>query len=168
VDISSLVQRQLVCESLYSTCESKKALSRKEVTRMFSTGLTEIVLIVKDVKASARFYQEVVGLLPQGEADEQWAWFFAGKPENLQRLALHTGSLLFEEHSPLPEGERWGRIHYAFFVPPDRLEEAVSHVRRHHVEMYGPVHFDWKNVVSYYFYDPDGNLLEFWSPQPTS
>lgn len=135
---------------------------------MFSTGLTEIVLIVNDVKAAARFYQEVVGLIPQHEADDQWAWFFAGDPENLQRLALHKGSLLFEGQSPFPEGERWGRVHYAFNVPHDRLEEAVSHVRRHNVEIYGPVHFDWKNVLSYYFYDPDGNLLEFWSPQPAS
>lgn len=135
---------------------------------MFSTGLTEIVLIVKDVKAAARFYQEVVGLIPQREAGDQWAWFFAGKPENLQRLALHKGPLLFEEHSPFPEGERWGRVHYAFFVPHDKLEEAVSHIRRHNVEIYGPVHFDWKNVLSYYFYALDGNLLEFWSPQPTS
>jgi hypothetical protein len=72
---------------------------------MFSTGLTEMVLIVKDVNASARLYQEVVGLIPQHEADDQWAWFFAGKPENLQRLALHKGPLLFEEYSPFPEGD---------------------------------------------------------------
>ncbi|MDQ2715653.1 MAG: VOC family protein [Chloroflexota bacterium] len=135
---------------------------------MFSTGLTEIVLIVKDVKASARFYREVVGLIAQHEADDQWAWFFAGEPESLQRLALHKGPLLFEEHSPFPEGERWGRVHYAFIVPHDRLEEAATHVRAQGVDVYGQVNFDWMNVLSYYFYDLDGNLLEFWSPQPTS
>jgi catechol 2,3-dioxygenase-like lactoylglutathione lyase family enzyme len=31
---------------------------------MFSTGLAEIVLIVKDVPASTKFYREVVGLTP--------------------------------------------------------------------------------------------------------
>ncbi|HEY4388167.1 MAG TPA: VOC family protein [Ktedonobacteraceae bacterium] len=135
---------------------------------MFSTGLTEIVLIVKDVKAAARFYREVVGLIPQREANDAWAWFFAGKPESLQRLALHKGSLLFEEHSPFPEGERWGRVHYAFNVPRERLEEAVAHVQKQGVEVYGPVHFDWRDVLSYYFYDLDGHLLEFWSPQTSS
>ena len=28
----------------------------------------------------------------------------------------------------------------------------------------GPVEFDWLQARSYYFYDLDGNLLEFWSP----
>ena len=33
------------------------------------------------------------------------------------------------------------------------------------VELYGPVDFDDPfNARSYYFYDPDGNLLEFFSP----
>ena len=32
---------------------------------MFSVGLAEIVLIVNDVKASARFYRDVVGLTPE-------------------------------------------------------------------------------------------------------
>jgi catechol 2,3-dioxygenase-like lactoylglutathione lyase family enzyme len=32
------------------------------------------------------------------------------------------------------------------------------------VEVYGPEQLDWMNAESYYFYDPDGNLLEFWSP----
>ena len=132
---------------------------------MFSTGLTELVFIVKDVQAAARFYREVVGLIPQSEANDEWAWFFAGEPENRQRLALHKGSLLFEEHSPFPEGGRWGKVHYAFIVPRERLDEAVAHAQKHGVEVYGPVHFDWQDVLSYYFYDLDGNLVEFWSPQ---
>jgi len=27
------------------------------------------------------------------------------------------------------------------------------------------VELEWMNAQSWYFYDPDGNLLEFWSPQ---
>jgi catechol-2,3-dioxygenase len=133
---------------------------------MFSTGLAEIVLIVKDVIASAQFYRDVVGLIPISEADDAWAWFWAGDPERTQSVALHKGSLLFEDQSPLPEGERWGQVHYAFTVPAERLADAVEHVRGKGVEVFGPVHFDWMNATSYYFYDPDGNLLEFWSPHP--
>jgi catechol-2,3-dioxygenase len=133
---------------------------------MFSTGLAEIVLIVKDVRAAARFYHDVVGLAPESEADDSWAWFWAGQPGLPQRVALHKGTLLFEDQSPLPAGERWGQVHYAFNVPRERLAAAVEHVRGRDVEVYGPVHFDWMNASSYYFYDPDGNLLEFWSPDP--
>ena len=135
---------------------------------MFSEGLAEIVLVVGDVERSARFYGEVVGLTPETPAGDGWAWFWAGEPGRTQRLALHRGPLLFEEHSPLPEGRRWGRVHYAFVVPYEKLEAAVEHVRANGVEVYGPTYFDWMGATSYYFYDPDGNLLEFWSPEPTN
>jgi catechol-2,3-dioxygenase len=120
------------------------------------------------VPASARFYRDVVGLEPDGEASETWAWFWAGEPGAPQRVAVVRGPLLFEEHSPLPEGERFGRVHFAFNVPRERLEAAVENVRRHGIEVYGPKRFDWMSAEAWYFYDPDGNLLEFWSPDPKS
>ena len=132
---------------------------------MFAQGLSEIVLIVEDVQSAARFYREVVGLIPESEADDQWAWFWAGMSGQAQRVALHRGTLLFEEHSPLPDGERFGHVHFAFHVPHDQLDAAVNHVRTAGLEVYGPVHFEAMSADSYYFYDPDGNLLEFWSPR---
>jgi catechol 2,3-dioxygenase-like lactoylglutathione lyase family enzyme len=127
-------------------------------------GLSEIVLVVEDVPRAAKFYRDVVGLTVEHEASDEWAWFWAGEPGKPQRLALHKGPLLFEEHSPLPEGERFGRVHYAFEVPPDELEQAVARVRNAGADVYGPVEFEWMRARSYYFYDPDANLLEFWSP----
>ena len=133
---------------------------------MFTTGFAELVLIVADVGRSARFYREVVGLTPEKPVEDDWAWFWAGAPGHAQRLALRKGALLFEEHSPLPAARRWGRVHYAFVVPRERLEPAVAHLRESGAEVHGPVDFDWMRATSYYFYDPDGNLLEFWSPDP--
>jgi catechol-2,3-dioxygenase len=130
-----------------------------------SRGFAEIVLVVEDVSRAARFYEEVVGLTSRTDANDEWAWFWAGMPGMAQSLALHRGPLLFEEHSPLPEGERFGRVHYAFEVARDDLDKAVARVRSAGVEVYGPVDFDWMQARSYYFYDPDGNLLEFWSPE---
>ena len=131
---------------------------------MSSRGLAELVLIVEDVPKAAQFYREVVGLQLEHETSDEWAWFWAGKRGDPQRIALHRGPLLFEEHSPLPEGERFGRAHFAFEVARNELDEALERVRRAGVEVYGPVDFDWMNARSYYFYDPDANLLEFWSP----
>jgi catechol 2,3-dioxygenase-like lactoylglutathione lyase family enzyme len=131
---------------------------------LFTTGLAELVLIVEDVPRAAKFYREVVGLEPENPADEAWAWFFAGDSVKAQRIALHKGSLLFEEHSPHPAGHRFGSVHLALEVPRERFAEAVDHVRRSGTEVYGPTRFDWMSATSYYFYDPDGNLLEFWSP----
>jgi catechol 2,3-dioxygenase-like lactoylglutathione lyase family enzyme len=133
----------------------------------FVRGYSEIVLIVEDVEAAARFYREVVRLEPQTEPHDGWAWFWVDQPDGRQRLALHRGSLLFEEHSPHPPGARFGHVHFAFEVPREDFEEAAEHVRSHGVEVFGPTRFDWMRATSYYFYDLDGNLLELWSPDPS-
>jgi catechol 2,3-dioxygenase-like lactoylglutathione lyase family enzyme len=133
---------------------------------MSSRGLSEIVLIVEDVPRAAEFYERVVGLELEQRSGDEWAWFFAGASDRKQRVALHRGRLMFEEHSPYPEGERFGRVHFAFEVPRDELDAAIERVRAAGVEAWGPVDIDWMEAQSYYFYDPDGNLLEFWSPEP--
>jgi catechol 2,3-dioxygenase-like lactoylglutathione lyase family enzyme len=127
-----------------------------------AAGISEIVLVVEDVARSAEFYEDVVGLEPISRTGDTWAWFDAGAPN--QRLAVHKGSLLYEEHSPHPEGHRFGNVHFAFEVPRDRFEEAVEDVRSKGVPVYGPTELEWMSSTAYYFYDPDGNLLEFWSP----
>jgi catechol 2,3-dioxygenase-like lactoylglutathione lyase family enzyme len=132
-----------------------------------SRGLSELVLIVEDVPKAADFYEHVVGLELEHRTGDEWAWFFAGTTDRKQRVALHRGPLMFEEHSPYPEGERFGRVHFAFDVARENLEAAVERVRAAGVEVYGPVELDWMNAQSYYFYDLDGNLLEFFSPNPT-
>ena len=92
-----------------------------------------------DVPRAAEFYEDVVGLEPFSRTGDEWAWFLAGEPGTEQRIAVHKGSLLFEEHSPHPEGHRFGNIHFALDVPRDRLDAAVAHVRSKGVEVYGPV-----------------------------
>jgi catechol-2,3-dioxygenase len=99
------------------------------------------------------------------EADEEWAWFWACEPEHDQRLALHKGTLLFEELSRFPEGQRFGTIHDALHVPAQRLQQPVEQVKSKGVAVYGPTDFTWRSARSSYFYDPDGNLLECWSPE---
>ena len=107
---------------------------------MPARGLSEIVLIVSDVAVSACFYRDVVGLTPVKPAEEDWAWFWMGEPGEPQRLAVHKGSLLFEEYSPYPEGERWGRVHFALLMPEPDLAVALERVKAHGVEVYGPTH----------------------------
>ncbi|HRJ50634.1 MAG: VOC family protein [Phycisphaeraceae bacterium] len=127
-------------------------------------GLSELVLIVADVSRSAAFYSDIVGLKLERPATDQWAWFTVGPTSGRQRLALHRGPLLFEEHSPRPPGERFGRVHFAMEVPRQDLDSQVERVRSAGVAVYGPVRLEWMLADSWYFYDPDGNLVEFWSP----
>lgn len=129
----------------------------------FAKGLSEIVLIVEDVGRSAAFYKDVVGLSPMAEPNDSWAWFWAGRPGQSQHLAVHKGSLGYEEESPHSGGPSWGQIHYAFEVESVDLESAVEHVRSCGVSVYGPEQHEWMGARAYYFYDPDGNLVEFWT-----
>ncbi len=136
-------------------------------SRRFSTGLAAVVLIVKDITVSARFYREVVGLVPETEKDDQWAWFWAGPPGGPQRIGLHTGSCLGEAPSSLLQGACREQIHCAFTIPREHLADAVAQVCAQGVGVLGPLHGDGaRQAISYYFYDPDGNLLEFWSLDP--
>jgi catechol-2,3-dioxygenase len=129
-------------------------------------GLSELVLIVADVPRSAAFYRDVVGLIPETAPTAEWAWFWAGAVGEAQRLAVHKGPLLFEEHSPRPPGARFGNVHFALELEHAEAGAALDRVRRAGVEVHGPVHFQWMNADSWYFYDPDGNLVEFWVPRP--
>lgn len=130
------------------------------------TGFAELVLVVRDVPLAAHFYREIVGLPPATQPTDSWAWFWAGAAGTNQRLAVHKGPLQYEEHSPLPAGRRFGPIHFALEVPRDQLDAQVERLRAHGVALFGPRHFEWMRATSYYFYDPDANLVEFWSPDP--
>src|SRR6185295_475044 len=82
-------------------------------TTMMSAGFHEIVLVVKDVQKSVRFYRDVVGLILRGEPTADWASFATISLEHPQWLGLRSGDLLFEEHSPRPKGQRFGPVHFA-------------------------------------------------------
>lgn len=126
--------------------------------------LSEIVLVVRDVAASARFYGEVVGLALEREPSPDWAWFRLNSGPNPQRLAVTRHTLLFEEHSPRPTGNRWGPTHFAFQVSRAELLSEVERLKRTGLVIHGPTRLEWMKADSYYFYDPDANLVELWSP----
>lgn len=134
---------------------------------MMSAGIHEIVLVVKDVAAAARFYRDVIGLTLRAEPTDQWAAFATISVENPQWLGLRKGHLLYEEYSPRPEGQRFGPVHFALQAldpsPKAFLQQAASHG----VKVYGPEKWEGRmNGESYYCYDPDDNLVEYWFPSP--
>ncbi len=124
-------------------------------------GFSELVLVVKDVPRATAFYRDAVGLTPEREPDEDWAWFLLSE-NPVQRLALTKGPLLFEENAPRTPA--FGAVHFAMLVERPDLAAALDRLRKHGVEILGPTHFEWMAAESHYFYDPDGNLAEFWTP----
>ena len=151
----------------------------------FTTAISEVTLGVEDIGKSVHFYGEILGLLPEMAPTELFATFWVGTPEDRQRLILasrklpplarredadskatrttSSGSLL-QSFSPA----KLGCTHYAMEVPREELEAALSRLREHGIEVTGPLDFEWMKARSYICLDPDGNLVELWSPNPES
>lgn len=129
--------------------------------------LFELVLVVKDVGVARRFYLDAVGLEPiSAPAGDDWASFHAGAPGSNAWIGLRKGTLLFEEFSPLPKGRRFGPVHFALRVPAEAKAESLARLDRHGVKVLGPEIWGGGRFrgESYYFYDPDNNLVEYWIP----
>ncbi len=61
-----------------------------------------------------------------------------------------------------------GRTHFALEVPHDRLQACVDRVRAHGIEVSGPLDYAWMSAEACLCFDPDGHLVELWSPNPAS
>jgi catechol 2,3-dioxygenase-like lactoylglutathione lyase family enzyme len=133
---------------------------------MLSAGIHEIVLVVNDVIKAAQFYRDVIGLTLRGDPSEDWASFATISLENPQWLGLRKGRLMHEEHSRRPEGQRFGPVHFALRAADRSPERFLQNARSHSVEVYGPEEFKGRmKGKSYYCYDPDDNLVEYWYPE---
>lgn len=132
---------------------------------MLSAGIHEIVLVVKDVAKAAKFYRDVMGLTMRGKPSEDWASFATISLEHPQWLGLRKGTLLYEEYSPRPEGKRFGPTHFALESREPSPEKFLQNARANSVEVYGPEIWEGRlKGKSYYCYDPDDNLVEYWFP----
>ena len=137
---------------------------------MGTRGISELIIKVDDVERVADFYRDVVGLTPDETAPDSASWFWTGEPENSPRFAVNKGRasladvLPFDEHSPIPEHERWKKAHFAFEVPDADLDAAVKRLKERDIPVFGPIDLDWMHARACYFWDPEGHLVEFWSP----
>jgi catechol 2,3-dioxygenase-like lactoylglutathione lyase family enzyme len=118
-------------------------------------GISEVILVVKDVPRSVAFYRDVVGLLPDRIGSPKFAWFWAGPPGRSQRVGITTGPLSFgAAHCGGPQ-------HFAFGTRKARIPELKAALERNGLEVEGPIEFPNWDAHSIYFSDPDGNRIEF-------
>ena len=118
------------------------------------TGIDHIVLTVADISETVRFYEAVLGMTAERFGDGRVALRFGH-----QKINLHQRGREFEPHADRPTPGSGDLC----FVTETRLETALAHVKNQNVDIIaGPVKRTGAEgeMVSFYFRDPDGNLIE--------
>jgi len=121
---------------------------------MYTTKLDHFVLTVKDVKAATQFYSEVLGMEVERGADNRPAVRFGDC-----KIKFHQHGEEISPHASRPDP---GSADFCLItVIP--LEEVINHVTSCGIEIIaGPVPRSGAvgDLLSVYFRDPDGNLIE--------
>lgn len=118
-------------------------------------GVGHVVLKVRDLERSAKFYREVIGLKEVARFQGRMV-FFSATGQNHHDLAL----LGVGPGAPGPQQEGVGLYHVALKIG-DRLEDLRA--ARAHLEAHGITKIrvtDHRVSQSIYLNDPDGNGLE--------
>lgn len=125
------------------------------------TKLGHIVIKVRDLERSRRFYTDVMGLRQTGVIEQRMAFFAAGNDSH--DLAI----MAIGEEAPGPEGGRVGLNHFAYQVENESdLRDWYAHLQAHDVRIVGTT--DHGVAKGIYFLDPDGNQLEVTYEVPLS
>ena len=120
-----------------------------------------LVLRVKDMERSKRFFQEVLGFPIVAQNERGMVFFSTDVDDNHHMLALMPG----KEGAPMPHPEQIGMQHVSFELGSfAELQEAYRRFREQDVKIcYTVFHGISKSV---YFNDPDGNMLEVYVNVP--
>lgn len=116
-------------------------------------GFDHIVLCVDDVDVSLDFYQKVLGMTAREERPNKWSLHFGCSKISLQ----NTRNAPQIAQNTLPGSGNF------CLVTDTAIDEIVAHLGAHNVEiLQGPSEKIGAlgTLISVYFRDPDGNLVE--------
>jgi catechol-2,3-dioxygenase len=128
--------------------------------------LGHIVLYVRDIERSSRFYRDVLGwrqILPGAEERAPIAAFSAPSGRTHHELLLIE---VGPDAAAQPEGRRVGLYHFGLKVgdSDDELREALARVEQAGTQVLGAS--DHTVTHSLYIADPDGNEIELYVDVP--
>jgi len=117
-------------------------------------NIDHIVLTVKSIADTVKFYESVLGMNKEAYGEGRIALKFGN-----QKINLHEYGKEFEPKAsqPIPGSED------LCFITDTKLEVAMDYVKSKGVKILeGPVKRTGatSTIVSFYFSDPDGNLIE--------
>lgn len=126
-----------------------------------SLSLGQLVLYVRDLRASGRFYTEAIGLHITAELMNGRALMVSGSDTHHELMLIEVGE------APGPHtGRRLGLYHFAFCVGYSQREllDAISRLEQAQAPIRGMS--DHHITESVYCLDPDGNEVEIYRDKP--
>lgn len=124
------------------------------------TRLDHLVLTVRNIDESASFYESALGMEKVYFGNGRLALKFGD-----QKINLHEHGNEFEPKAQRPSP---GSADLCF-ITPSPLEHAMAHIEECGIEIItGPIERNGANspILSFYFRDPDNNLIEVANEQP--
>lgn len=120
-----------------------------------------LVLKVRDLERSRKFFSEVLGFPQVGENDRGMLFFSTDVQDNHHMLALRQA----EPDAAMPEPEQIGMEHVSFEVGAfAELQEVYRRFKERNVRLRQMIYHGVAKSI--YFYDPDGNMLEVYCNVP--
>jgi catechol-2,3-dioxygenase len=129
------------------------------------TGIAEISLRVHDLDLMRGFYEQVIGLevLREYEESSGQAIFYAVGAGD-QNLALFEEKLtgwFTRDKSPQIDPKLTTLSHIAFSIALDDFESERTRMEQLGIEIIESGASNWMHSRMFYFFDPEGNLIEF-------
>lgn len=116
--------------------------------------IKETCIYVTDLERTKAFYSGLLGLPLISLVKDRHVFFRAGESVLLCFVAEQT-----KKEAELPPHGASGSIHFAFEVSREEYEAALGHIKSKSIPILHQ-HL-WKSGFrSFYFHDPDGNLVE--------
>ena len=124
-------------------------------------GLYHIGIPVNDLDRAMKFYREVLGMQVANVARDDL--------KGLGRAEMRSGSsivVLFERPKSIERDtlSQDGVTHHAFYVDSDDFDTAEERMRAAGVRIHEVPVVERRSGRGFYFFDPDGNLLQLYAP----
>ncbi len=122
--------------------------------------LGHLVIRVRDLEASERFYTDVLGLHVTNKRPGSMTFMSAGDASSHELALVPVG-----EEAPGPEKDRVGLFHFAWEMETfDDLKTLYQDMKRKDVNIGGIG--DHGISIGVYLFDPDGNEIEVFYESP--
>jgi catechol 2,3-dioxygenase-like lactoylglutathione lyase family enzyme len=133
-------------------CPETNALLKQSAMNI--RRIKETCIYVSDLEQTRAFYQDKLGLPLLSLVKGRHVFFRAGESVLLCFIASQT-----EQEKELPPHGARGSVHFAFEVNKEDYTAAMQKIREEAIPILHE--HTWKGVLrSFYFHDPDDNLVE--------